>query len=221
MKKIALMALALAMTSASFAEDVVISEQAAPVENAFDTFYFGLGIGGSFVKYDGANDAMKQVNVKLNEKCNRFIGSAVIGAGKTFKQRFYAGAEILMDFTKAKTKTVEKQIAGANVKVEGKFQGITPQFAVRLGYVNPCWNTLFYGKMGVAYNKGYGTVAGIDQKFDEKKAGFVLGLGVEKMFCKKFSARLEGDYNFGNKKNGVKFNKGFTVRALVAYNIKY
>ena len=222
MKKIALMALALAMTSASFAEDVVVSEEAAPAyENAFDTFYFGLGIGGSFVKYDGASSEMRDLDIKLNEKCNRFIGSAVIGAGKTFKQKFYAGAEILMDFTKSKTKTVEKQVAGRNIKAEGKFQGITPQFAIRLGYVNPCWNTLFYGKMGVAYNKGYGTVSGFDKKFDEKKAGFVLGLGAEKMFCKKFSVRLEGDYNFGSKANGIKFNKGFTVRALVAYNIKY
>jgi len=87
------------MTSASFAEDVVISEQAAPVENAFDTFYFGLGMGGSFVKYDG-----KEATSSITKKCNRFIGSTVLGAGKTFKQKFYVGAEILVDFTKSKTR---------------------------------------------------------------------------------------------------------------------
>ncbi len=219
MKKIALMAAAFAMTSASFAEEAVVVEETAPAyENAFDTFYFGLGMGGSFVKYDA-----KIGENKFNEKANRFIGSAVLGAGKTFKQKFYVGAEILADFTKAKTKKVLKD------QFEVKYQGITPQFDIRLGYVNPCWNTLFYGKVGVAYNKAKARHIADNKEYSKNKAGFVLGLGAEKMFCKKFSVRLEGDYNFGGKyknednnvKTDVKFNKGFTARAIVVYNVKY
>jgi hypothetical protein len=59
----------------------------------------------------------------------------------------------------------------------------------------------------------------------------VLGLGAEKAFCKKFSAAVEADYNFGWKQKiadknlkdeqDVRFNKGWNVRALVKYNVKY
>ena len=57
----------------------------------------------------------------------------------------------------------------------------------------------------------------------------MLGLGAEKAFCKKFSAALEADYNFGWKQKiktsagekDVRFNKGWNVRALVKYNVKY
>ncbi len=235
MKKIALMAATLATANFAFAEDVVVTEEAAPAyENAFDTFYFGLGMGGSFVKYDGSVDIKGNNSVKLNKRCNRFIGSAVIGAGKTFRQNFYVGAEFLMDFTKSKTKEITSDIKIGNdngkATANCKYQGFTPQFDVRFGYVNPSLNALFYGKAGIVYNKYKGTLdykAGDDAankgslEISGHKMGFVLGLGAEKMFCKKFSGRLEGDYNFGGKKDGIKFNKGFTIRALVAYNIKY
>ena len=100
MKKIALAAIAVMTFSAvSAEEEVVVSEQVAPAaENAFNAFYLGLGIGGSFIKHEVKG---------ANEKSNRFIGSVVLGAGKTFKQKFYVGAEALMDFTKSKTKTVK------------------------------------------------------------------------------------------------------------------
>ena len=75
----------------------------------------------------------------------------------------------------------------------------------------------------MSFNKGkaYGRRNNADWSESHTEACLVLGLGVEKALCKKFSARLEGDYNCGGKKGSVKFNKGFTIRALAAYNIKY
>ena len=211
MKKI-VFAVALAMTSASFAEEaVIVEEEAAPAyADSFSGLYLGLGIGGSFVKYEYG---------KYSEKCNRFIGTLVLGGGKAINQKFYVGGEFLMDFTKAKDKTFTD---GAN-SITIKYQGVTPQLALRLGYANPYWGALFYGKAGVAFNKGkaWGVHNGENFSHSKTKAGFVLGLGAEKAFCKKFSARLEGDYNFGSNDHGMKFNKGFTIRALATYDINF
>ena len=119
-------------------------------------------------------------------------------------------------------------------KIEGKIGGFMPQINAKIGYAfNKC--TLAYVKLGCAWTKvtvdiskekiDYTPSSGYDLVKDESgsktKAAFVLGLGAEKAFCKKFSAAVEGDYDFGWKYKGLKFNKGFTVRALVKYNVKY
>ena len=52
----------------------------------------------------------------------------------------------------------------------------------------------------------------------------LLLVGANKL-CKKFTARLEGEYRFrGSKKEGaveLKANDGFNIRALVSYNVRF
>ncbi len=118
-----------------------------------------------------------------------------------------------------------------SIREDVKISGFVPQVNFKVGYVFKN-NTLVYGKLGCAwtkvsidsYYKGPGSSEWI--KIDrgsgaKTKASVVVGLGAEKAFCKKFSTALEGDYNFGWKKDNVRYNKGWTIRALVKYNVKY
>lgn len=251
MKKVMLSAAVCALAfsaNADVASEVVVAD--AIQASAFNSIYAGLGIGGSFLKGDDIrypktlNGEQKEVATwgYMNPKANRFIGSFVLGGGKVFNNKIYVGAEFLMDFTKNKkfnakyaddgSKVItnvsdEGLITLKNADIYGKVGGFMPQVNAKLGYAfNKC--TLAYAKLGCAWTKV--TVdsyeAGTDDKIDnasfsKTKAAFVLGVGAEKAFCKKFSAAVEGDYNFGWKYSGLKFNKGWTVRALVKYNVKY
>ena len=233
MKKVLLSAACAVAFSANagVAEEVVVAETA---QSVFSSIYAGLGIGGSFLESNDVeykNKDKKDAKDKL--KANRFIGSFVLGAGKVFSNNVYAGAEFMMDFTKNKKK--EWEIDGG--KIEGKVGGFVPQLNVKVGYVFKN-NVLAYGKLGCAWTKasvkpfkksGNDWNEVKDKGMSKTKAAFVLGLGAEKAFCKKFSAAVEADYNFGCKQkidNGfgekdVRFNKGWNVRALVKYNVKY
>ena len=243
MKKVLLSAACAVAFSANagVAEEVVVAETAQP---AFSSVYAGLGIGGSFLKSDDITYATEaevasgkfksKKTANLTPKANRFIGSFVLGAGKVFKNNVYAGAEFMMDFTKnKKLEFTGKGNAGTkaapvvgDLKGEVKIGGFIPQINVKAGYVFKN-NTLAYAKLGCAWTKvssNFVVTKGTNKNevsHSKTKASFVLGLGAEKAFCKKFSAALEGDYNFGWKENGVRFNKGWNVRALVKYNVKY
>ena len=159
-----------------------------------------------------------------------FIGSLVIGAGKVFSNNVYVGGEFMMDFTKNKKSEVEglSERTGAHAKDEFKFGGIVPQLNLRAGYVFKN-DVLAYAKLGCAWTKmslkSFEKVGNdwkaTDDGESKTKASFVLGLGAEKAFCKKFSAAIEADYNFGWKYEGYKASKGWNVRALVKYNVKY
>ncbi len=226
MKKVTLCAAACAMAfaaNADVAEEVVVAESA---QSVFSSIYAGLGIGGSFLESNEFEYVNKDGNdAKDKLKANRFIGSFVLGGGKVFSNNVYAGAEFMMDFTKNKKK--EWEINSGNGKSEGKVGGFVPQLNVKAGYVFKN-NVLAYAKLGCAWTKASvksftrnGSNWDEVKSMSKTKAAFVLGLGAEKAFCKKFSAALEGDYNFGWKENGVRFNKGWNVRALVKYNVKY
>ncbi len=258
MKKVMLSAAVCAMAfsaNADVADEVVIAE--AIQASAFDSIYAGLGIGGSFLKgddipYEKATGTLGDAKWegRLGTKANRFIGSFVLGGGKVFNNKIYAGAEFLMDFTKNKkfdvtnttaapvyvVKTRDddgKPTALVEGKIAGKIGGFIPQINAKVGYAfNKC--TLAYLKLGCAWTKvtvdvyeGNGASPVVydkeisNESSSKTKAAFVLGLGAEKAFCKKFSAAVEGDYNFGWKYRGLKFNKGWTIRALVKYNVKY
>ena len=220
--------------NADVAEEVGVIETAQA--GAFNSIYAGLGIGGSFLKSGDVKYVSKDDKVeKDNLKANRFIGSFVLGAGKVFSNNVYVGGEFLMDFTKNKKSEWETLL---NSKIEGKVGGYIPQLNLRLGYVFKN-DVLAYAKLGCAWTKA--SVKPFEKNGDDWKeiedkgmsktnASFVLGLGAEKAFCKKFSAAIEADYNFGWKKKiakfandeqSVRFNKGWTVRALVKYNVKY
>jgi len=230
MKKVSLCAAACAMAfaaNADVAEEVVV---AGTNQSVFSSVYAGLGIGGSFLKTDDAEYLKDGKTEKTTPKANRFIGSFVLGAGKVFKNNVYAGAEFLMDFTKNKKVDIEGDdlfFPGVQDKLEIKFGGFVPQLNLKAGYVFKN-NTLAYAKLGCAWTKlsaktfvksGSNVIEGPGRS--KTKASVVLGLGAEKAFCKKFSAALEGDYNFGWKDGGVRANKGWNVRALVKYNVKY
>ncbi|MCR4623751.1 MAG: outer membrane beta-barrel protein [Alphaproteobacteria bacterium] len=237
MKKVMLSAAVCAMAftaNADVAEEVEVIETAQA--SAFNSIYAGLGIGGSFLKSSDAEYKNKNnEDVKDRLKANRFIGSFVIGGGKVFSNNVYVGGEFLMDF--AKSKKTEWEVAN-DQKLEGKIGGYVPQLNLRLGYVFKN-DVLAYAKLGCAWTKasvkpfrknGDDWKEIEDKGMSKTNASFVLGLGAEKAFCKKFSAAIEADYNFGWKKKiakfandeqSVRFNKGWNVRALVKYNVKY
>ena len=205
MKKVALSAAVCAMA---------FSANADVETSAFNSIYGGLGIGGSFlesnVHYTNADGKDKKV------KANRVIGSAVLGGGKVFSNNVYAGGEFMLDF--AKNKKFEGTFPWGNGC--SKVMGIVPQINAKAGYVFKN-DLLAYGKLGCAWSKGKTENYDRNEKFSKTKASFVLGAGVEKAFCKKFSAAVDADYNFGWKQLGVRFNKGWNVRALVKYNVQY
>lgn len=228
MKKVMLSAAVCAMAftaNADVAEEVEVIETAQA--SAFNSIYAGLGIGGSFLKSGDVKYLSKDGKIEKDSlKANRFIGSFVLGAGKVFSNNVYVGGEFLMDFTK--NKKSEWELFG-NRKIEGKVGGYIPQLNLRLGYVFKN-DVLAYAKLGCAWTKvsmngfekkGNDWVEVPGSKDSKTKASFVLGLGAEKAFCKKFSAAVEADYNFGWKLKGVRWNKGWNVRALVKYNVKY
>ena len=229
MKKVMLSAAVCAMAFSANAEEVVVAETAQT--SAFNSIYAGLGIGGSFLESNEAKYTDKNGNdAKDKLKAHRFIGSFVLGGGKVFKNNVYAGAEFMMDFTKNKKKEFEGKDGTKDVKAEWKIGGFIPQLNVKAGYVFKN-DTLAYAKLGCAWTKA--SVKPFEKNGNDwkegdgeskTKASFVLGLGAEKAFCKKFSAALEADYNFGWKDEDlidVRVNKGWNVRALVKYNVKY
>ena len=200
MKKVMLGAAVCAMAFSANAEEVVV-EESAVCTSAFNSIYGGLGIGGSFLKFaDG------------DLKANRFMGSFVVGGGKVFNNNVYVGGEFLADFMKNK----KWEDNGSNAQSKG----FMPQIDAKIGYAFKN-DSLIYGKLGCAWSKISGYDKSEDKSDSKTKAAFVLGLGAEKAFCKKFSVALEGDYNCGWKWNDVRNNKGWAVRALVKYNVKY
>ena len=227
MKKVALSAAAFAMAFSANA-DVMVDEYvvAEAVEaSIFDSVYAGAGFGGSFLKAspttefkDGAGADFKDMG---DMKKNRLMGSIVLGGGKVLKNKMYFGGEVLFDLMKNKEETFENDTETASVTLRAN--GLQTQFVGKIGYASQK-NVLVYTKLACAVSKAKvkATAAGVDI-LDKSKTGasFVLGVGAEKAFCNKFSTALEVDYNFGFKAEKVRFNRGWNVRALVKYNIKY
>lgn len=185
----------------------------------FGGIQFILGIGGSFLK----NEVKKVDNVKVVSKnANRFIGTVGIGGGKVFKDKFYAGLEVLFDFTKSKDWTEKYHDVDYKLKSNGLFTSL----GLRLGYIVPKYNTMVYFKVAGSHSSSKVTAIGVN-KGELKAAKIVptLALGVEKAFCKKFTARLEGEYRFKGTKKAegyeLKGNDGFNIRALVSYNVRF
>ena len=236
MKKIvASTALAALLSPAVNADTTVVTahEEPAIVEQApeecctpdFGGIQFILGIGGSFLKAE-LKDKDNGTNEKISKNANRFIGTVGIGGGKVFKDKFYAGLEVLFDFTKAKDWSEEIAYRGISQKVTLKSNGLFTSLGLRLGYIVPKYNTMVYFKVAGSHSSVKASDLGRDN-VEIKAAKIVptLALGVEKAFCKKFTARLEGEYRFkGTKKvDGyeVRGNDGFNIRALVSYNVRF
>lgn len=203
-------------------EEPAIVEQ-APEECCtpdFGGIQFILGIGGSFLKAE-LKDKDGGTNAKISKNANRFIGTVGIGGGKVFKDKFYAGLEVLFDFTKSKDWT--ERFNGNDVKL--KSNGLFTSLGLRLGYIVPKYNTMVYFKVAGSHSSVKATNLADNGELKAAKIVPTLALGVEKAFCKKFTARLEGEYRFKatKKANGVelKGNDGFNIRALVSYNVRF
>ena len=201
-------------------EEPAIVEQ-APEECCtpdFGGIQFILGIGGSFLKAELKNN---DTNSKVSKNANRFIGTVGIGGGKVFKDKFYAGLEVLFDFTKSKDWTEKYN----NVDYKLKSNGLFTSLGLRLGYIVPKYNTMVYFKVAGSHSSVKATSLADNGELKAAKIVPTLALGVEKAFCKKFTARLEGEYRFrGSKKEGaveLKANDGFNIRALVSYNVRF
>ncbi|MDR0678580.1 MAG: porin family protein [Holosporaceae bacterium] len=212
MKKIMLAAALGSFVLSVGAGEVIVAEESSDgVVDSFCGAYFGLGLGGSFLK--NKFEKMDSQNI------NRFIGTIVLGAGKTFNSKFYIGGEALIDFTKSKTNDIKVNGVKQNISIRNR--GITPELALRFGFVRADW--LFYFKPAVVFQKVSTKSNNIEM--DTSKVAYSVALGLEKTFCRKFSARLEGEYVFKTKVEKAKvgkaeFNEGFNLRALVAYNVK-
>ncbi|MDR1334178.1 MAG: hypothetical protein LBJ71_03095 [Holosporaceae bacterium] len=230
MKKILVLSMIACSSMAAYADEegqIVNTE-----ENCTDPFsgcYFALGIGGSFLENKARTEAIVQnVSgiVEASQKENNIVGTTVFGAGKVFTNSIYLGGEALVNF--GKTKKYGNEHNGI------KFDGIVPALALRTGLVKN--DFLFFIKLGAAFPR---TTVACDlivanthfaETLKVSKPSFVAGLGVEKVLCRKFSGRLEGEYSFGQKKT-VKLAenayakgeaaKGFNIRALIAYNVKF
>ena len=183
-------------------------------------FYAALGIGGSFLKCE-IKDKNTGNNV-FSKNTNRFIGTVGLGYGKVFKDKFYIGLEALLDFTKNKKWGMDNG-DGTTTHLESK--GLFPSVGLRLGYVVPKYNTMVYLKVSGSYSQMEGWSDDDPEKEKVSKIAPSLALGVEKAFGKRFTARLEGDYRFKSKKTEenaeLKAHEGFTVRALVSYNVRF
>ncbi|MDR2067946.1 MAG: hypothetical protein LBP41_03085 [Holosporaceae bacterium] len=232
MKKIVFAATAFLSYAATLAaEDVAVTavdEGSPSCQCAFDSVYLGLGVGGSFLKAKAEAKAEAE-GISGSKNVNRFIGSVLIGGGKTFK-KFYVGAEGLLDFSKSKDNYFEKDVSGVKVSGNLKSDGVSAQLGIRLGAViKDSWLVFF--KVAGVHDKV--TLKTGEREGSCSKIAPALSLGVEKLFCKKFSARLEGQYVFKADKTAkflvadrevdvkVKNDGGFVIRALVAYNVKY
>ena len=240
MKKIvASTALAALLFPAVNADTTVVTahEEPAIVEQApeecctpdFGGIQFILGIGGSFLKAE-VKDKDNGTNAKISKNANRFIGTVGLGGGKVFKDKFYVGMEVLFDFTKSKDWTgkleyLDNAKARKEADVKLKSNGLFTSLGLRLGYIVPKYNTMVYFKVAGSHSSAKVNLETSNKELKAAKIVPTLALGVEKAFCKKFTARLEGEYRFkGTKKEDgyeLKANDGFNIRALVSYNVRF
>jgi hypothetical protein len=224
MKKVLLsVVLGAVVFSAGANDEIAVEGECA--SSLFNSTYFGLGLGGSFL----SNEAGLEVGGKSagsidKQKINRFLGAVAFGAGRTFG-RAYAGGEVLVDFMKSQTNKIKKN--GKELGESVRNRGITPSLGMRLGFVhNDC---MAYFKPGIVFPSATIRDAEGKEAGSISKVTYFVALGGEKFFGKKFSVRGEVEYVLpakktfgdGGDKEKAKANGGFSIRALVAYNIQY
>lgn len=175
---------------------------------SFDGFYFGLGVGGEL----GQNDIDANV-VDLTDpdatplaftnatNSSSIVGSAFLGFGKTFQNRYYLGLEAVGDLSSLK-RTVNFAIEQVRVRPSNWDVG----FDLRPGVlVTPC--TLMYARAGVGIRQiksNFNVFASSPSSnqaslinvlnTNKTEAGFRLGLGFEQMVTHNVSLGM--DYVF-------------------------
>lgn len=207
MKKVILGALlgALCFGGAS-AEDVVVEE--APAQKSyFDSVYGGLGIGGSFLKVG-------------DEKYNKFEGVVALGAGKTFKSKYYFGGQFTLEFAKNKKKKLLD--VNDNNYMYNQSNGVMPGLDL-VGGVIVKESNLIHLDVGGYWSKikAFGKKNGQERSLSASKIAWRTGAGWKKVYCGKWATDINVGYNYGFKKYDVRCNKGWYVRALAEYNLRY
>lgn len=200
------------MVGAVFAGHGTLLGVEAETPPSLGGFYYGVGIGGSFL-----DNELTIFYRKFNASANRVMGSIVLGAGYVFNNTHYVGAEVMLDMSKEGS-SVLMHNSGSEIIV--KNNGIVPGIATRFGYVYE--GTMFYGKIGCAFGKtiGEGWTRG-NYLGDDSTSKVVptLGLGMEKAFSDKLSMRFEGEYVFPQKEDVgeigcAKLAQGWKVRLM-------
>ena len=201
------------MVGAVFAGHGTLLGVEAETPPSLGGFYYGVGIGGSFLD----NELSTVWGIKFNASANRVMGSIVLGAGYVFNNTHYVGAEVMLDMSKEGSSVLARYPGG---EIIVKNRGIVPGIAARFGYVYG--GTMFYGKIGCAFEKTVkevwagGNCLGRDST---SKVVPTLGLGMEKAFSDKLSMRFEGEYVFPQKEDVgeigcAKLAQGWKVRLM-------
>ena len=217
--------------------------------NDFDGVY--VGVGGAFSHPgDKASVVENSMGIENPEICHRkddlFGISTVVGYGQVFRNNVYLGGEFLVDVFRDKKFSGNYEWEGS-VPYNGKFKGVVPSVALRLGYCVDSFDTVFYGRVGAAYVRadfydgfidevaaGIPNVEKYGQYHNVSQIAPVIGIGIEKKFGA-FGVRLEGDCRLiaskrvseGFRVNGqeqkIKVRNrlnGYTIRLMATYNFR-
>lgn len=207
-------------------DSFVVSEPTPEVTctSNFSGINFLLGIGGSFLNSEFKNNEKRNyTNFNSNSRhLSRLIGTIGIGGGREIAHKYYIGSELLFDFTNSKKRN--NFVPGASssrMQNNGTFLSL----GIRTGYIIS-GHTICYFKIAASHSKAKAYIHGAkDISVKANKIVPSLTLGAEKAFCKKYTARLEGEYRFKSSKKAdgfqLKANDGFNIRALVSYNVHY
>lgn len=200
------------MVGAVFAGHGTLLGVEAETPPSLGGFYYGVGIGGSFL-----DNELTIFYRKFNASANRVMGSIVLGEGYVYNNTHYVGAEVMLDMSKEGRSVLERYPGG---EIIVKNRGIVPGIAARFGYVYG--GTMFYGKIGCAFEDTRG-----ERWFGGNCVGSgrdnqvvpTLGLGMEKAFSDKLSMRFEGEYVFPQEEDygevaRCKVARGWKVRLM-------
>jgi hypothetical protein len=193
--------------------------------DSFNGVYFALGVGAGSVESKAKEETGGNTRDYGKQTVNKVSGVAVFGAGKKITDAFYTGGELLIDYGKSKSEDVK--FDGQKVG-SVRSRGVTPSLAFRPGFV---YNTdnLIYAKLGLSFPSTIIRDEDNREITTVKKPSYIVGIGFERNFTKKFSGRLEGEYVSSFKKDGkiggslfkAECNGGFNFRVLAVYNVKY
>lgn len=186
--------------NAEVADEVAAQEEV--VVSPFNGLYVGVGLGGSFLK--------NKIPYVKSKNVNRFVGNVFLGYGRVLNQHFYVGGEALVEFTKQKTYEAE-ETSGEKTGAMVRNNAITPELALRLGYVCNC--NMFYGKIAAA--RPTAKAWNEDGEYKFKKIVPAFYLGAARAFGN-WNANIEAGYQLPHKEEDAKLNGGWKIRAGVS-----
>jgi opacity protein-like surface antigen len=229
--------------TASATKDVV---EGATLEehSAFRGFYGGLGFSinnmGTKNHFHWSGDAVPEL--ESDHRSSNPGGFALLGFGwKMRSNGLYTGIEVGVDLAPAFSYAdIDKMYAtGTNnsfYSIRTRISGIIPSGALRIGYVDQDSKILTYLKGGVSYIKATETFINetnnaatkSTHQYSTSGVSPFVGIGIEKAFARRATARLEGVFTLGKKgernypdgKEILTRKDGVTLRAIVCFHLK-